>query len=226
MKNKKQKESEAAAAFFRTANSEDEFFLIEFDNRPKLAVPFTGDTDLLYHEITHTRPFGQTSLFDAIHMALDVMKGAHHDRKALVIISDGGDNRSRRTFTRDQGRCARSRRSALCDGNPGSGRRRAGFARRIQGPGASRRTRGIDRRPAFPGFQSGEPSGSERADRRTAARSVSARIQSHEPIAQTGAIGTSSSMWPGPRIPACTSGIARVITRLSSKAFTRTMPVA
>lgn len=99
MQKKKKKESEAAAAFFQTANSRDEFFLIEFDNHPKLAVPFTGDTDLLYHEITHTRPFGQTSLFDAIHMALDVMKGAHHDRKALVIISDGGDNRSRRTFT-------------------------------------------------------------------------------------------------------------------------------
>jgi Ca-activated chloride channel homolog len=103
MKNKKRKESEAAAAFFRTANPDDEFFLIEFDNRPKLAVPFTADTDLLYREITHSRPFGQTSLFDAIHMALDVMKGAHHDRKALVIISDGGDNRSRRTFTAIKG---------------------------------------------------------------------------------------------------------------------------
>jgi Ca-activated chloride channel family protein len=99
MKNKKQKSSEAAAAFFRTANSEDEFVLIEFDERPKLAVPFTRDTDLLYHEITHTRPYGRTSLFDAIHMAVGVMKAAHHDRKALVIVSDGGDNRSRHTFT-------------------------------------------------------------------------------------------------------------------------------
>ena len=99
MRNKKQKSSEAAAAFFRTANSEDEFFLIEFDERPKLAVPFTKDTDLLYHEISHTKPYGRTSLFDAIHMALDVMKGASHERKALVIVSDGGDNRSRHTFT-------------------------------------------------------------------------------------------------------------------------------
>lgn len=99
MKNKKQKESEAAAAFFRTANSDDEFFLIEFDERPRLAVPFTSDTDLLYREISHARPFGRTSLFDAIHMALDVMKTARHERKALVIVSDGGDNRSRHTFT-------------------------------------------------------------------------------------------------------------------------------
>src|SRR6476661_8450287 len=73
MRNKKQKSSEAAAAFFKTANTEDEFFLIEFDERPKLAVPFTTDTDLLYHEISRTRPFGRTSLFDAIHMALGVM---------------------------------------------------------------------------------------------------------------------------------------------------------
>jgi Ca-activated chloride channel family protein len=103
MKNKKQKSSEAAAAFFRTANSEDEFFLVEFDDRPKLAVPFTGDTEVLYREITRSRPFGQTSLFDAIHMALGVMKKARHDRKALVILSDGGDNRSRRTFTAIKG---------------------------------------------------------------------------------------------------------------------------
>jgi Ca-activated chloride channel family protein len=99
MRNKKQKSSEAAAAFFRTANSADEFFLIEFDDRPKLAVPFTEDTDLLSREISHSRPYGRTSLFDAIHLALTVMKGAHHDRKALVIVSDGGDNRSHYTFT-------------------------------------------------------------------------------------------------------------------------------
>jgi VWFA-related protein len=103
MRNKKQKSSEAAAAFFKTANSEDEFFLIEFDDRPKLAIPFTRDTDLLAREISHARPYGRTSLFDAIHMALGVMKGAQHDRKALVIVSDGGDNRSRHTFTAIKG---------------------------------------------------------------------------------------------------------------------------
>jgi VWFA-related protein len=99
MRNKKQKSSEAAAAFFRTANTEDEFFLIEFDERPRLTVPFTKDIDHLFREISHTKPYGRTSLFDAIHMALEVMKGARYERKALVIVSDGGDNRSRRTFT-------------------------------------------------------------------------------------------------------------------------------
>ena len=103
MRNKKQKSSEAAAAFFKTANSEDEFFLIEFDERPKLAVPFTKDTNLLYHEISHVKPYGRTSLFDAIHMALGAMKTARNERKALVIVSDGGDNRSRHTFTAIKG---------------------------------------------------------------------------------------------------------------------------
>ncbi len=98
MKNKKQKSSEAAEAFFRTANTDDEFFLVEFDDHPKLVVPFTQDVGLLYHEITRARPYGRTSLFDAIHMALEIMKTAKHDRKALVIVSDGGDNRSRHTF--------------------------------------------------------------------------------------------------------------------------------
>ena len=99
MKNKKKNSLEAAAAFFRTANLDDEFFLIEFDDRPRLAVPFTKDINLLSHEIDHTRPFGRTALFDAIHMALGLMKNAQHDRKALVIVSDGGDNRSRHTFS-------------------------------------------------------------------------------------------------------------------------------
>src|SRR5207244_3538101 len=91
--------AEAAAAFFRTANLDDEFFLIEFDDRPRLAVPFTKDVELLSHEINHARPFGRTALFDAIQMALGLMKKASHDRKALVIVSDGGDNRSRHTFS-------------------------------------------------------------------------------------------------------------------------------
>jgi VWFA-related protein len=98
MKNKKKNSSQAAAAFFRTANVDDEFFLIEFDERPRLTVPFTKDIDLLSHEINHARPFGRTALYDAIQMALGVMKRAQHDRKALVIVSDGGDNRSRQTF--------------------------------------------------------------------------------------------------------------------------------
>jgi VWFA-related protein len=97
MRNKIKKATEAAAEFFKTANPQDEFFLIEFSDRPKLTVPFTTDPDEVYDRIAHTRPFGRTSLLDAIHMAMGEMKHAHNTRKALIIVSDGGDNRSRHT---------------------------------------------------------------------------------------------------------------------------------
>jgi VWFA-related protein len=97
MHNKMRQASEAAAEFFKTANAEDEFFLVEFNERPKLTVPFTPDSDEIYQRITHTRPFGRTSLLDALHMALLEMKHARNLRKAIVVLSDGGDNRSRYT---------------------------------------------------------------------------------------------------------------------------------
>jgi Ca-activated chloride channel family protein len=97
MRNKIKKATEAAAAFFKTSNPQDEFFLIEFSDRPKLTVPFTSDPDEIYDRIAHTKPFGRTSLLDAIHMAMGEMKHAQNTRKALVIVSDGGDNRSRHT---------------------------------------------------------------------------------------------------------------------------------
>jgi len=97
MHNKIRKSSEAAATFFKTANAEDEFFLVEFNEHPKLTVPFTPDSGEICRRIAHIRPFGRTSLLDAIHLALVQMKGAHNLRKAIVILSDGGDNRSRYT---------------------------------------------------------------------------------------------------------------------------------
>ncbi len=97
MHNKIQKSSEAVATFFKTANSQDEFFLVEFNERPKLTIPFTPDSESIYERVAHTKPFGRTSLLDAIHMAMVQMKSAKNRRKAIVIFSDGGDNRSRYT---------------------------------------------------------------------------------------------------------------------------------
>ena len=97
MTNKIRKSADAAAAFFKTANAGDEFFLVEFGERPKLMMPFTRDSDEIYRKIVSIRPFGRTSLIDAIHLALVHMKSARNARKAIVILSDGGDNRSRLT---------------------------------------------------------------------------------------------------------------------------------
>jgi Ca-activated chloride channel family protein len=97
MRNKMRQSSEAAAAFFRTANKDDEFFLVEFSEQAKLSVPFTSDANEVYQRVAHVKPLGRTSLLDAIHLALVQMKRAQHSRKAIVIVSDGGDNRSRYT---------------------------------------------------------------------------------------------------------------------------------
>jgi Ca-activated chloride channel family protein len=105
MRNKMDKASESVAAFFKTANTEDEFFLVEFSDRAKLTIPFTPDADGIYSHIARTKPSGRTSLLDAIEIGLKHMKKARHTRKAIVIISDGGDNWSWHT--------ARQIRSAL-----------------------------------------------------------------------------------------------------------------
>jgi Ca-activated chloride channel homolog len=97
MANKIRESAEAAAAFFKTAGTGDEFFLVEFGEKPRLMMPFTSDSDQIYKKIARTKAYGRTSLIDAIHLALLQMKNARNSRKALVILSDGGDNRSRLT---------------------------------------------------------------------------------------------------------------------------------
>ena len=86
MRNKLRKSSEAAAAFLRTANAEDEFFLIEFNERPRLMIPFTQNAEAIYRHIARIKAMGQTSLLDAIHLAIDQMKNAKNLRKAIVLV--------------------------------------------------------------------------------------------------------------------------------------------
>jgi Ca-activated chloride channel homolog len=89
----------AAREFFRTSNPEDEFFLVEFDSTPRLEVPLTSDTGTIENQLTFSRSHGSTALLDAIYMALHEMKRSQKNKKALLIISDGGDNNSRYTAT-------------------------------------------------------------------------------------------------------------------------------
>jgi VWFA-related protein len=85
----------AAATFFRTANPEDEFFLVEFNDQPKLVVPLTRDVEEIQNHLTFAQSKGRTALLDAIFLALHEMKKSTKNKKALLIISDGGDNSSR-----------------------------------------------------------------------------------------------------------------------------------
>ncbi len=99
MGSKLTKSRQAAAAFFKTANPEDEFFLIQFNERPRLVVPFTHDIEEIQSRLTFTQAKGRTALLDGIYMGLTELRKGKNPRKALLIISDGGDNSSRYTET-------------------------------------------------------------------------------------------------------------------------------
>jgi Ca-activated chloride channel family protein len=89
----------AASEFFKQSNPEDEFFLVEFNDQPKLVAPLTRNTEEIQNQLTFTQSKGRTALLDAILLAMNEMKKSTMHRKALLIISDGGDNASRYTET-------------------------------------------------------------------------------------------------------------------------------
>jgi Ca-activated chloride channel homolog len=81
--------------FLRDSNPQDEFFLVTFNDHPELRVDFTASIQEIQNEISQTKPDGTTALLDTVYLGLDLMKNGRHERKALLIISDGGDNHSR-----------------------------------------------------------------------------------------------------------------------------------
>jgi VWFA-related protein len=98
MGNKLNRSRLAAREFFRTSNGDqDEYFLVEFDNKPRLEVPLTQDTGQIESQLTFSRSHGSTALLDAILLAVHEMKKSKKNKKALLVISDGGDNHSRYT---------------------------------------------------------------------------------------------------------------------------------
>jgi len=95
MANKVGEAKEAAIEFFKTANPQDEFFLVTFNEHAQLASPFTTKVEDLESSILPSSAKGRTALLDAIYLGLSEMKSAHNGKRALLIISDGGDNSSR-----------------------------------------------------------------------------------------------------------------------------------
>lgn len=95
MNNKLGKAREAAIEFFKTANPEDEFFLVSFNERAELTSSFTSSVEDLQSRLMLTSSKGRTALLDAIYLGLSQMRGAHNAKRALLILSDGGDNHSR-----------------------------------------------------------------------------------------------------------------------------------
>jgi Ca-activated chloride channel family protein len=94
MANKFDRARQAAVQFLRTANPRDEFFLVRFNDRTELTSRFTSNTEELENRVMFTAAGGRTALLDAIYLGLGQMRNAHNARRALLIISDGGDNHS------------------------------------------------------------------------------------------------------------------------------------
>ena len=91
---KLQKAREAVAALLNNANPEDEFFLVQFNQRAELVVGMTTHNEEIRNRAASVYASGSTALLDAVTLALNEMKKAGHSRKAIIIISDGEDNSS------------------------------------------------------------------------------------------------------------------------------------
>lgn len=87
----------AAKEFCRTANPEDEYLLVEFDTNPRLAVPLTRNPGEIDQQLLFSKSKGSTALFDAIYLGLHELRRAQARKRALLVLSDGGDNHSRYT---------------------------------------------------------------------------------------------------------------------------------
>ncbi len=88
---------EAVVEFLKSANPQDEFFMIAFSDKPEELSDFTSSVDDIEGRLLYTVPRGRTALLDAIYLGVTKMRKAKYPKKALLIISDGGDNHSRYT---------------------------------------------------------------------------------------------------------------------------------
>jgi Ca-activated chloride channel family protein len=95
MSNKIDTERAAIVAFFNNANSQDEYFAIAFSDRPRVLAESTQSVDRLQGELMAEPAGGPTALLDAVYLGISKLRSARYERKAILILSDGGDNASR-----------------------------------------------------------------------------------------------------------------------------------
>jgi Ca-activated chloride channel family protein len=97
MSSKIERAREAVVEFFKTANPQDEFFMITFADKPEEIADFTQSVEEIQGKLVYTIPKGRTALLDAIYLGVSKMRQAKYAKKAMLVISDGGDNHSRYT---------------------------------------------------------------------------------------------------------------------------------
>jgi Ca-activated chloride channel homolog len=92
----------AAKAFARNSNPNDELFVVNFSDRPTLGLPrtrlFSANARELERALPTGKGLGQTAIYDAIELGLSHMHQLKQDKKALILISDGGDNASKHSL--------------------------------------------------------------------------------------------------------------------------------
>ena len=89
----------AAMAFARSSNSQDQMFVVHFNERVSLGlppnVPFADKEVQLREAVSRIKADGMTALYDAVAVALEHLKKGNRDKKVLIVISDGADNASK-----------------------------------------------------------------------------------------------------------------------------------
>jgi Ca-activated chloride channel family protein len=88
----------ALKGLFEYSHTDDEYFVVSFSDRAKLIQDFTSVPNDIINRAVFIKPKGSTALFDAIYLALEKVKDGRHEKKALLIISDGEENSSRYSF--------------------------------------------------------------------------------------------------------------------------------
>ena len=99
MKDKLSVARDAAVTFLKTGSPEDEYFLTEFSEEPMISQDFTTDIGRLQNRLIFSPAKGMTALYDAVYLALEKVDEGSNPKKALLMITDGEDNRSRYTFS-------------------------------------------------------------------------------------------------------------------------------
>jgi Ca-activated chloride channel homolog len=92
------KARKALERFINTSHPSDEYFLIAFNNRAQLLLDKTRDGEAVLRKLTLVEPRNNTALYDATYLGIERVTRGAHQKKAMLIISDGQDNASRYNF--------------------------------------------------------------------------------------------------------------------------------
>jgi len=99
MKDKLKTAVEAAITFMKGGSPDDEYFLVEFADKPTESAEFTNDIEKIQSRCMFSKAKGRTALYDAVYMGLSKLEQGNNAKRALLLITDGEDNRSRYTFS-------------------------------------------------------------------------------------------------------------------------------